>query len=67
MSIAEFNQRQLEIIRTIIADETWLEGERRGCAVQHRDPIVQVRVANILLDGKGAELRRRLESENRRW
>ena len=67
MSTAEINQRQLEVIRVIVADETWLEGERRGRPVHHRDPVVQVRVAEILLNGKGAELRQRFESELQRW
>ena len=67
MSTAEINQLELEIIRVIIAEETWLEGERRGCLVQHRDPVVQIRVADILLNGKGAELRQRFESEAQRW
>ena len=63
MSIQEFNYRELEVIRVIIADETWLEGERRGCPVHHHDPVVQDRVAEILLNGTGAELRQRLESD----
>lgn len=41
--------RQLEMIRRIIADETWLEGERRGCAVSSDDPVVRENVCRVVL------------------
>ncbi len=41
--------RQLEMIRKIIADETWLEGERRGCAVLPHDPVVRENVCRVIL------------------
>jgi hypothetical protein len=41
--------RQLEMIRKIIADETWLEGERRGCAVSEKDPVVRENVCRVVL------------------
>lgn len=47
---------QLPIIRQIIADETWLEGERRGCAVSPSDTVVRSRVCDIVLR-IGQELR----------
>ena len=54
---------QLEIIRCqvgaveeIVRNETWYEGERRGGFVSHDDPVVQVRVSEILLD-IGGEMR----------
>lgn len=41
--------RQLPVIHKIIADETWLEGERRGCPVPPSDPVVRERVCQIIL------------------
>ena len=41
--------RQLEMIRKIIADETWLEGERRGCQVSPHDPVVRENVCRVIL------------------
>lgn len=48
--------RQLPIIAKIIRDETWLEGERRGCAVGEDDPAVRENVCRVVLR-VGAELR----------
>lgn len=48
--------RQLPIIAKIIRDETWLEGERRGCAVGEDDPVVRENVCRVILR-VGAELR----------
>jgi hypothetical protein len=41
--------RQLPLIRKIIDDETWLEGERRGCHVSPSDPVVRERVCQVIL------------------
>jgi len=41
--------RQLHVIQKIIADETWLEGERRGCPVSPKDPVVQENVCQVIL------------------
>lgn len=41
--------RQLPIIAKIIRDETWLEGERRGCPVPPTDPVVRANVCAIIL------------------
>ncbi len=41
--------RQLPLIQQIIADETWLEGERRGCPVSSDDPVVRENVCLIVL------------------
>jgi hypothetical protein len=49
---------QLPYIAKIIEDETWLEGERRGCAVDRRDPVVLERVCSIVLE-MGSSLRDR--------
>lgn len=48
--------RQLPMIQKIIADETWLEGERRGCAVPAHDPVVRENVCRVVLR-VGAQLR----------
>ena len=41
--------RELPLIRKIIQDEIWLEGERRGCHVDPRDPIVLENVCRVVL------------------
>ena len=41
--------RELPMIQKIIADETWLEGERRGCPVLPDDPVVRENVCLIIL------------------
>ena len=51
--------RQLPLIRKIIADETWLEAERRGCAVTSDDPVVRENVCRVVLE-VGAAMRARL-------
>lgn len=47
---------EIPVIRKIIADETWLEGERRGCAVSPDDRAVRDKVCTIVLE-IGQELR----------
>jgi hypothetical protein len=51
--------RQLPFIQKIIADETWLEAERRGCAVSPHDPVVRAKVCEVVLQ-VGAALRQAL-------
>jgi hypothetical protein len=41
--------RELQVIQKIIQDETWLEGERRGCWVSPEDPVVRERVCAVVL------------------
>jgi len=41
--------RELPMIRKIIADETWLEGERRGCPVSSDDPVVRENVCLVII------------------
>ncbi len=48
--------RQLPVIQKIIADETWLEGERRGQWVSPDDPVVREHVCLVVLR-IGRELR----------
>ena len=52
---------QLPMIQKIIQDETWLEGERRGCFVRSDDHIVRARVCEIVLR-IGQQLRDSLSS-----
>ena len=51
--------RQLPLIQQIIADETWLEGERRGCWVSPDDPVVRENVCLVVLR-TGAAMRETL-------
>jgi hypothetical protein len=55
--------RQLPVIQKIIHDETWLEGERRGCPVPPTDPVVREKVCTVVLR-VGADLRRALSDPN---
>jgi hypothetical protein len=41
--------RELPMIQKIIADQTWLEGERRGCPVPPEDPVVRENVCLVIL------------------
>lgn len=48
--------RELPVIQKIIDDETWLEGERRGCHVSPDDQVVRRKVCDVVLR-VGQELR----------
>ncbi len=54
--------RELVVVEKIIRDETWLEGERRRCAVEECDPVVRENVCRVILR-IGRELRERFERE----
>ena len=41
--------REIPVIQKIIQDETWLEGERRGCSVASSDRVVRERVCEVIL------------------
>jgi hypothetical protein len=41
--------RELSMILKIIQDETWLESERRGCAVSASDVVVRENVCRTIL------------------
>jgi hypothetical protein len=41
--------REIPVIRKIIQDETWLEGERRGCPVSATDAVVRENVCRVIL------------------
>lgn len=55
------------MLEKIIADETWLEGERRGHAIDPNDPVVRHNVCMVVLR-TGADMRahvmRQLAAEN---
>ena len=54
--------RELPVIGQIFRDETWLEGERRGCGVSPKDPVVRENVCRVILR-IGGELRERMVHE----
>lgn len=41
--------REIPVIQKIIQDETWLEGERRGCTVAPTDQVVREHVCEVIL------------------
>lgn len=41
--------RELAVIQKIIADEAWLEAERRGVPVSPHDPTVRANVCRVIL------------------
>ena len=43
-----FLHAELPLIRKIIENETWLEGERRGHSVDEKDPEVLLHVIEII-------------------
>ena len=57
---SEFIRAEIPELRNIVEDECWLEGERRGMAVDPNDEVVQNRVAEIILSGAGEQLRKRI-------
>ena len=54
---------ELTVIHQIINDETWLEGERRGCSVSPHDPVVRENVCAVILR-IGQQLRDSLVDSN---
>ena len=61
MSSVQIIQAELGLVAKIVRDETWLEGERRGCKVNSRDPIVQQHVADVILS-QGAAMREEVQA-----
>jgi hypothetical protein len=57
--------RELPVIQKIIQDETWLEGERRGCFVRSDDRVVRDKVCEIVLR-IGQQLRTSMEEAMKR-
>jgi hypothetical protein len=56
--------REVPVIRKIIQDEMWLEGERRGCPVPAHDTVVRENACKVILR-VGQEMRDRIERELR--
>jgi hypothetical protein len=54
--------RELPVIQKVIEDETWYEGERRGCYVAPEDPVVRENVCLVVLR-IGRELRERVSAQ----
>ncbi len=59
MSDTDVIRAEIPDVQSIVEDECWFEAERRGHAVDRHDPEVQKRVAEIILNGAGADLRRK--------
>jgi hypothetical protein len=58
----EFIRAEIPDVKSIVDNECWLEGERRGRSVDAHDKTIQERVADIILGGVGAYLRRKHNS-----
>ena len=54
--------REIPVIHQIIKDETWLEGERRGCPVPANDTVVKENVCRVIMV-IGQQLRDSIEKE----
>jgi hypothetical protein len=55
--------REIPVIEKIIQDETWLEGERRGCPVAASDGVVRENVCRVVLE-IGQQLRDSITGAN---
>lgn len=64
MSDTDVIRAEIPDIQSIVDDECWFEAERRGHAVDRHDPQVQQRVAEIILSGAGAYLRRKYRAHS---
>lgn len=51
--------REIPVIKKVIDDEVWFEGERRGCPVSADDPVVRENVCQVILR-IGWELREKI-------
>jgi hypothetical protein len=56
---SKFIRSEIPDVKNIVDNECWLEGERRGEPVDAHDETIQKRVAQIILGGAGAYLRRK--------
>jgi hypothetical protein len=54
---SEIIRAEIPDLKRIVENECWLEGERRGRAVDAHEETIQQRVAQIILGGAGAYLR----------
>jgi len=55
----EIIRSEIADIKSIVENECWLEGERRGRPVDPHDETIRMRVAQIILGGAGAYLRQK--------
>ena len=55
--------KELPAIEKIVRDETWLEGERRGCWVDPHDPVVTEKVCEIIMR-LGAAMRAQVQRDH---
>src|SRR5260221_8147974 len=56
---AEIIRSEIPDVWHIVEEECWLEGERRGHPLPRPDPVIRKRVAELILGGAGAYLRRK--------
>ena len=56
---SEIIRAEIPDVEVIVRNECWLEGERRGQAVDRSDDAIRERVADIILGGVGADLRKK--------
>jgi hypothetical protein len=57
----EIIRAELFDVEEIVRNECWLEAERRGAPVDRHEESIRTRVADIILNGAGAALRRKYE------
>ena len=57
MSATEVILAELSEVEKIIANESWFASERVGYPVDPHSPVIQARVAEIILSGTGEYLR----------
>lgn len=50
---------EIPVVKKIIQNECWYESMLRGCSVREDDPKVQLRVAELILNGEGYRMRNR--------
>jgi hypothetical protein len=62
---AEIIRSEIIDVKSIVNNECWLEGERRGHAVDPHDQAIRQRVADIILNGVGAYLRQKHEAQGK--
>ena len=56
---SKFIRSEIPDVKNIVENECWLEGERRGQPVDAQDDTIRERVAQIILGGAGAYLRKK--------
>ena len=59
---SEIIRAEISDVEEIVRNECWLEAERRGGPVDRREDSIRARVADIILSGAGAALRRKYDA-----